>query len=104
MYVVLLQLVMGNNPSLGDMSKTFFTLAIGGPAIGIAAGLLMTFWLSYSFNDVDIEVNITLVFAYLCFYFAEFVNSSGFLAIVFMGLVGAKYAAVVSPVVVASMD
>lgn len=67
---------------------------------GILAGLMLTFWMSRTFNDMYIEISLTILTAYLTFYVAEDLKTSGVLAVVFLGFVSSKYENVVSPVVI----
>jgi len=57
------------------------------PLIGIAFGAVATYWLKFTHDDI-LEVNLTIITAYLCFYVCEQsgVHTSGILALVALGL------------------
>jgi hypothetical protein len=67
-------------------------LALGGVALGLAFGVVMLYWLSLcsrklEHGDVTVQVAITLVGSYACFYMAEntAIDVSGVLAVVVQG-------------------
>jgi NhaP-type Na+/H+ or K+/H+ antiporter len=79
---------------VGSTLTTFLKLAVGGPVLGLVAGKLLEFLLSYIYNDEVSETMLTLLFAYFVFFFAEYglprliehTHVSGALAVVVLGL------------------
>ena len=63
-------------------------MSLGGPALGLAFGIMMSFMLGRIHNQPILEANITLCMPYLLFYVAEHqsVHVSGILALVACGL------------------
>ncbi|KAM6973381.1 sperm-specific sodium:proton exchanger-like [Aplochiton taeniatus] len=59
---------------------------VGSPVLGIIMSKIVMFWLSYIFNDVLSEITISLAMTYICFYFAEWMEMSGVIAVLLMGL------------------
>ena len=80
------------------MLVTFLRLAFGGAAMGIFAGATTAYILSKVYNDVEIEITVTVCFTYLFAYSGDFVfKVSGVLVIVFMGLWVSKKREAISP-------
>jgi len=70
----------------------FLRLSIGGPLMGIAFGLLMVLWLTYTYNDEIVEIFVTITGAYVTFYVSEDVLSvSGVLSVVSLGFFMAAF-------------
>ena len=46
----------GQSQSLGDYVVLFLRLALGGCAVGIAVGIVVSIWLGYVYNDPILEV------------------------------------------------
>lgn len=61
-----------------------------GLSFGLAMGFALASWMSSVFNDAVVEVTLTLTFAYLTFFAAELMKSSGVLAVVALGLYMAR--------------
>lgn len=78
---------------------TFVRLSFGGAALGIFGGVITVAWLNHVFNDALIETSMTIFMAYLTFWFAElhFIEVSGVLSVVFLGLYISRNKASVSP-------
>ena len=87
-FLVLLDIVEGEETTPGDIVVQFIRLALGGPALGLLFGLLVSALLRRIHNNFVLEVNTTVVGSYLLFYIAEFtaLHVSGVLAIVALGL------------------
>lgn len=67
--------------------KTFFRLAFGGPAVGIAFAIPFIYWINKVSMDIRLGVILTVAGAYICFFVAEFcAKVSGILALEFFGL------------------
>ena len=88
LFLILLSLVEGEDLSFGDMIVKFIRLSLGGPVLGVCFGLLVDLFLQRIHNNYVLEVNLTIVAAYLCWYIAENtgLHVSGILAIVFLGI------------------
>ena len=76
----------------GGLIAFLIQLALGGVGLGLIYGLLSLYWLSLASHklehtDVIVQVVLTLVLSYCCFYTAEnLVNVSGVLAVVVQGV------------------
>ena len=64
----------------------FARSSLGGIALGLVAGLVLCFWLSFVYNDRLLIISCTFFAAYIVFYVAEETALSGILAIVALGL------------------
>ena len=71
------------------VAQFLYAVAVG-LGFGIGMGFLLTLWLSTVYNDAVVEVTLTLTFAYLTFFTAEVLGSSGVLAVVALGLYMAR--------------
>lgn len=75
------------NRNIGQSLAFFAQLALGGPALGVACGLVTTLWIKCVFSNLFLEVSLTFVSAYLTFYLAEDVfGTSGVLSVVAFGI------------------
>ena len=62
-------------------------LSLGGPAVGVAFGLVMVVWLRFIYNQDVVEVTMTIVAAVGSFIVAnEIVGVSGVLAVLCLGI------------------
>lgn len=78
---------------VGESIGFFARLALGGPALGIGCGIVATLWIKCIFNNIFMEISLTLVSAYLTFYLAEDVlEVSGVLAVVALGIFMSTFA------------
>jgi len=75
------------------MIGKFFRLSFIGPILGLAFGMLIEAFLHRIHNNYVLEVNVTIVGTYLCWYIAEntAVHVSGILAIVALGVYMSHY-------------
>jgi NhaP-type Na+/H+ or K+/H+ antiporter len=87
-FLVLIDIVKGEEPNYFDILVKFIRLSIGGPLLGIAGGIVVTFLLRRIHNNFVLEVNTTIFGSYLIFFLAEStpLHVSGILAIVALGL------------------
>ena len=78
---------------VGGSFRFFARMALGAPVIGAGFGLAASFWINFVFNDMVVEVAITFVTAYLCYYTAEdLLSMSGVLSVVSLGMVMTVFA------------
>ena len=49
-FLVLLDFVHGETPTVGDITGKFFQMSVGGPLLGLAFGFIMKFLLSRTYN------------------------------------------------------
>eukprot|EP01060_Flectonema_neradi_P007106 TRINITY_DN1491_c8_g1_i1.p1 TRINITY_DN1491_c8_g1~~TRINITY_DN1491_c8_g1_i1.p1 ORF type:complete len:1446 (+),score=269.52 TRINITY_DN1491_c8_g1_i1:117-4454(+) len=74
--------------SAGEVISHFLTVSLGGPAVGLAVGLIAVIAMQRVFNDALIEITITIVAAYITFFVSEgLLGVSGVLGVVVCGLV-----------------
>ena len=70
-----------------DTAFYFLWVTIGGASVGLILALLVTGWLSRSFNAPLVEITLTVVLAYLAMFIAEnLLHVSGVIAVVCAGL------------------
>jgi NhaP-type Na+/H+ or K+/H+ antiporter len=88
LFLIMLDLVEGKDLTFGDMILKFCRLSFGGPILGLLFGFLIEIILHRIHNNYVLEVNLTIVSAYLCWYVAEntALHVSGILAIVALGV------------------
>ncbi|CAD7695102.1 unnamed protein product [Ostreobium quekettii] len=73
--------------TFGETLVFFLRMAIGAPALGAAFGFAASMWINYVYNDLVVEVAITIVTAYLTYFTADdLVGVSGVLATVALGI------------------
>lgn len=66
--------------------KQLCQLSLGGPAVGLAFGIVMVFWLRYIYNHDVVEVTMTIVAALGSFFVGnEILGVSGVLAVLSLG-------------------
>eukprot|EP00752_Nemacystus_decipiens_P009788 g8739.t1 len=70
-FEVFLENLEGYGRSAGEVVQFAARLALGGPAIGLAIGLLGSFVMGYLINDVVTEVSLTLLLSYGTFALCE---------------------------------
>ncbi len=101
-----LESVLGIDRSPGEIVAYGVRLSLGGPAIGIIAGIIGCYALSCVFNDPVAEIAMTLLLAYGTFILCEVeAEVSGVLAVVFLGLWLSFYGrGKISPSVSSSLD
>lgn len=87
-FLVILDIVEGEEASVGAIILRFCRLSLGGPLLGLACGYIVQGVLSMIHNQYVLEVNTTFVASYIVFFIAEGtpVHVSGILALVVFGL------------------
>ncbi len=64
-FQIVLEIVKGENPSVGDVVVDFVHISFGGTAVGIVFGIGMVWWLAHTFQDPKIEISLSVLAAYL---------------------------------------
>lgn len=109
LFAIVLEFVMSpeDPPTNGQIFKEFVVLTFGGVPMGLIFGFGAVVWLRFVFNDERIEIVITLIACYFCFWCCENASAdnqmSGVLGVVFLGLVVSKYKSAISPQVEQSL-
>ena len=87
-FLVVLDIVEGEEYSVGEIILKFMRLSLGGPLLGLVFGVVITFMLRRIHNDFVLEVNTTIFACFVMFYTAEStgLHVSGILALVALGL------------------
>ena len=87
-FYVILEICHGEDMGAGAIIGKFCRLSLGGPALGILAGIILSFILKRIHNNGVLEVNATIFISYMTFYVSECtpVHVSGILAICGLGL------------------
>jgi len=87
-FLIMLKIVEGEELGFGAMVAMFARLSFLGPLLGLFFGVLVETILHRIHNNYVLEVNLTIVAAYMCWFVAEntAVHVSGILAIVALGL------------------
>jgi len=82
-----LGMMNGNQASVESIALDLFIFAGLGPLIGIAFGIIGSYWLRRILRDEILVTCLTFVMCILCFYTVEYIiGSSGILAVVACGL------------------
>ena len=86
-FVILLAMATsgGNALTLGDITFLFLREALGGAALGLAAGAV-AFWALRSIDEYNLEVIITLALVTVTYEVAHMLHTSGLIAVVVSGL------------------
>ena len=87
-YTIFLEIAKGNEVSAGEGVVMFIKLAIGGPLLGIAFGILAIIVSYFLKRGMTLFLNLILISCYITFFVAEKFNLgvSGILALVALGL------------------
>lgn len=105
LYELCLILTTHHVGSIGDEIFNYCRISLGGPAFGLAFGIVSVEILNRVFNDVEAEITSTVIGSYLCFYLAESqLHVSGILSLVVFGLYVNKYRNCISPDVQMSLQ
>ena len=98
LFMIALDFVKGEGPAVDDIVISFLQLALLGPVIGVAFGLVVALWHNYIHSDMQVEITLTILTCYLVFHVAEVeCKSSGVLACVFLGVTMSKYKLTIAP-------
>eukprot|EP01025_Chloroclados_australasicus_P012281 TRINITY_DN1564_c0_g1_i3.p1 TRINITY_DN1564_c0_g1~~TRINITY_DN1564_c0_g1_i3.p1 ORF type:complete len:1205 (-),score=166.96 TRINITY_DN1564_c0_g1_i3:3217-6714(-) len=105
-FLIFKEMIVGKERSVGSGVGFFCQLSFGGPAVGFGIGLAIYLFLTVVYNDVEVEISLTLCGAYLTYFLSEEIaGASGILAVVALGIFMAalgKFA--ITPKVKESLD
>ncbi|CAN0216155.1 unnamed protein product, partial [Discosporangium mesarthrocarpum] len=92
-FEVFLEAVEGKERTVGEIIDFGARLALGGPAIGIALGVIASLVLGFVVNDALTEITLTVVMAFSTFALCEStkIKVSGVLGLVLLGVVMSYY-------------
>eukprot|EP00891_Asterochloris_glomerata_P000999 jgi/Astpho2/999/e_gw1.00016.116.1_t len=80
-------IVQGQSVTGASVIKQLCQLSLGGPAVGLAFGLVVVFWLRFIYNDDMTEITMTIVAAFGAFIVGnDILGVSGVLAILILGI------------------
>jgi CPA1 family monovalent cation:H+ antiporter len=91
-FSAVLATIAAGAPTFGDAAIRFLEIALGGTAVGLAAGFLGSALLRFA-EDAPLEILATLVIAYGSYLAADLLHASGIVAVVVAGIVIARYGA-----------
>ncbi|KAL3158150.1 Son of sevenless 1, variant 2 [Trebouxia sp. C0010 RCD-2024] len=87
LFLLFLNALRGDALTGKSVVKQLCQLALGGPAVGIAFGMVMVVWLRFIYNLDVVEITMTIVAAYGSFIVAnEILGVSGVLAVLILGI------------------
>ncbi|ESQ35344.1 hypothetical protein EUTSA_v10006906mg [Eutrema salsugineum] len=87
------RMVMGNNSDWGSIIKFLVQNSFGAVGIGIAFGIASVLWLRFVFNDIVVQITVTLSVSYFAYYTAqEWAGVSGILTVMTLGMFFAAFA------------
>ena len=86
-FEVFLEIALGESLGGDDIIVLFVRLSIGGPLVGIACGVISSWWLKRIYDDPTLEIAVTFFTCYMTFWIAELSGAhvSGILALVSLG-------------------
>ena len=92
-FMIILELVEGKTFDLFKSLGVFCRLSFGGLLLGLLSGMLTSFLVRRTMKNPTLEINLTIMAAYLTFFIAESpgVHVSGILAVVALGLYMTKF-------------
>ena len=92
-FYIILEICKIEDLGAGAIIGKLCRLSLGGPALGILAGIILSFILKQIHNNGVLEVNSTILVSYITFYVAEdtSVHVSGILAICGLALYMSNY-------------
>ncbi|CAF1492651.1 unnamed protein product [Adineta steineri] len=91
-FLIFHNIIINHDYAAKNIIVNIVKYSIGGPAFGIACGIISVFILNRINNELEIEITFTFGLAYLIFYIADVeLGVSAVLALVAMGLYMSKY-------------
>ncbi|CAF3982414.1 unnamed protein product [Rotaria sp. Silwood2] len=104
LFLIFHNIIIGEDHSAKNIITNIVKYSIGGPAFGLACGIISVIVLNRINNELEIEITFTFGLAYLIFYIADVeLGVSAVLALVAMGLYMSKYKYCISNNVQSSM-
>ncbi|XP_057992366.1 sodium/hydrogen exchanger 8 isoform X3 [Hevea brasiliensis] len=86
-YQLFYRMVLGESSNWGRIVKFLAQVSLGAVGIGLAFGIASVLWLGYIFNDIVIEISLTLAVSYIAYFTAqEGADVSGVLAVMTLGM------------------
>ncbi|EOA37585.1 hypothetical protein CARUB_v10011936mg [Capsella rubella] len=87
------KMVMGQNSDWGSIIKFLVQNSFGAVGIGLAFGIASVIWLKFVFNDIVVQITVTLSVSYFAYYTAqEWAGVSGILTVMILGMFFAAFA------------
>jgi NhaP-type Na+/H+ or K+/H+ antiporter len=71
-FLILLDIVQGNEATPGQIIAKAFRLSGGGPLFGLFGGIILSFILRRINNNSSLEINTTLFVSYTVYFVAEY--------------------------------
>ncbi|CAF3518594.1 unnamed protein product [Rotaria sp. Silwood1] len=104
LFLIFHNIIIGEDHSAKNIIVNIVKYSIGGPAFGLACGIISVIILNRINNELEVEITFTFGLAYLVFYVADVeLGVSAVLALVAMGLYMSKYKYCISNNVQSSM-
>ncbi|XP_052204613.1 sodium/hydrogen exchanger 7 isoform X5 [Diospyros lotus] len=92
-YQLFFRMVLGQTFSWGAVLEFLTKVSLGAVGMGLAFGIASVLWLGFIFNDIVIEIALTLTVSYIAFFTAqEGADVSGVLAVMTLGMFYAAFA------------
>ncbi|CAF1048352.1 unnamed protein product [Rotaria sordida] len=104
LFLIFRNIIIGEDHNAKNIIINIVKYSIGGPAFGLACGIISVIILNGINNELEVEITFTFALAYLIFYIADVeLGVSAVLALVAMGLYMSKYKYCISNNVQSSM-
>ncbi|KAJ4915789.1 Sodium/hydrogen exchanger 8 [Raphanus sativus] len=92
-FQLFLKMVMGSTSDWSFIIKFLAQNSFGAVGIGVAFGIASVFWLRFVFNDIVVQITVTLSVSYFAYYTAqEWAEVSGILTVMTLGMFFAAFA------------
>ncbi|CAN7040996.1 unnamed protein product [Brassica oleracea var. botrytis] len=92
-FQLFLKMVMGSTSDWGFIIKFLAQNLFGAVGIGVAFGITSVFWLRFVFNDIVVQITVTLSVSYFAYYTAqEWAGVTGILTVMTLGMFFAAFA------------
>ncbi|CDY45278.1 BnaA06g09480D [Brassica napus] len=92
-FQLFLKMVMGSTSDWSFIIKFLTQNSFGAVGIGVAFGIASVFWLRFVFNDIVVQITVTLSVSYFAYYTAqEWAGVSGILTVMTLGMFFAAFA------------
>ncbi|RID57630.1 hypothetical protein BRARA_F00991 [Brassica rapa] len=92
-FQLFLKMVMGSTSDWSFIIKFLTQNSFGAVGIGVALGIASVFWLRFVFNDIVVQITVTLSVSYFAYYTAqEWAGVSGILTVMTLGMFFAAFA------------